>query len=147
MLPILVMIAFIPLLDASKFPLFRISGTLLCRGNPIKGNIIMIDDNFSINDHLLSEKKVELDGKFSLRGEPIDDCLDVKLVVEHKCHGMKAGRGDSSKLKGYSVFPVHISDLVRSEYDFSWDIELSESTVRISSPVLPAWRAWLYGKR
>ncbi|PIC47083.1 hypothetical protein B9Z55_006553 [Caenorhabditis nigoni] len=144
---ILAILLLVPFLNASKFPMFTISGTLTCGGEPIKGNIIMVDDNFAFTDHLLSERKVNEDGKFSLRGEPNDDCLDVKLIVEHRCHDMKFGRGDSKKLKGYSEFEIHVSDLIKSDYKLNMDIELARNKVRISSPVIPAWKAWLYGKR
>ncbi|EGT40939.1 hypothetical protein CAEBREN_16481 [Caenorhabditis brenneri] len=143
-----VLLLIVPFLDAaSKFPMFRVSGTLKCRGEPVSGTIIMYDNNFAFTDHLLSEREVELDGTFSLRGEPADDCLDVKLVVNHKCHDLRIGRGDGSKLWGYSEYSIHLEDLIKNEYNVNMDIELSGDRVKMSSPTLPAWRAWLYGKR
>uniref|UniRef100_A0A1I7U6H4 Transthyretin-like family protein n=1 Tax=Caenorhabditis tropicalis TaxID=1561998 RepID=A0A1I7U6H4_9PELO len=138
----------LPFLDASsKFPIFKIKGTLKCYGEPIKGEIIMYDSNFAFTDHLLTERHVGTDGKFSLLGEPADDCLNVKLTVIHKCHNMKTGRGDNTKLTGYSEFSIRLEDLIKSDYELQYDIELSRERARISSPVIPAWKAWLYGKR
>lgn len=44
-----ILLLVVPLLEvaagSSKFKTFKIRGMLTCRGDPIKGNIIMVDDN------------------------------------------------------------------------------------------------------
>lgn len=59
---------------------------------------------------------------------------------------MKTGRSDS-RIKGFSEFSIHLEDLIRSNYDLEMNIELVGNSVRMSSPVIPAYKAWLYGKR
>ncbi|CAI2332556.1 unnamed protein product [Caenorhabditis sp. 36 PRJEB53466] len=144
---LLLLALLVPILEAaSKYPLFTIKGVLTCRGKPMEGNIIMVDDNYLVS-HLLSEKTVRQDGKFRMAGEPKDESLDVLLVVEHRCHGIRGGRHDSQKILGYSEFQVHVDDLRKSGWNLEMDIELLNNTVRVSSPAIPVWKAFLYGKR
>uniref|UniRef100_A0A1I7U6H3 Carboxypeptidase regulatory-like domain-containing protein n=1 Tax=Caenorhabditis tropicalis TaxID=1561998 RepID=A0A1I7U6H3_9PELO len=140
----------IPFLNANifnrhRYPIVKIKGTLTCHGEPIKGEIIMIDKNSPLTNHLLTVFNTKADGKFVLAGRQNDESLDVELIIEHKCHKMRIRGGD--RLLGYSEISIYIDDLIGSDYDLQFDIELSKKKSFVSNPVIPIRRAWLMGKR
>ncbi|CAI5443090.1 unnamed protein product [Caenorhabditis angaria] len=119
-----------------------IYGKVTCDGNPVEGvQILMVDDNIWMFDHILTFRSTNKNGKYRLFGNPHDKDLNLLLIVEHSCHENRNIK-TRELIESYSQYRIPLHTLEEHGFDYEFNIELRNNHgVHSSKPGLYAWRA------
>ncbi|CAI5443084.1 unnamed protein product [Caenorhabditis angaria] len=128
--------------DPNSIENIAVFGKVTCDGNPVENvTIIMVDDNFSIFDHILNFRTTNKNGKYRILGSPHDEDLNLLLIVEHNCHENR-NIYTRKLIESYSQYRIPLHTLEEHGFDYEFNIELRNNHgVHSSSPGLYVWRA------